>query len=85
MGTKTSMNQYKTNMNIGIVEKPYEFIQYSMDDATNVERIFLKRIDSINEILTKIYKIPKFTLYSFFNKINCFFYRIYWCLIMYFN
>lgn len=52
-----TMDSYKKNMEIALIQKTQEFIDYAMTDAVLLLEIFRRKVNSFNKIL-QIYKIP---------------------------
>lgn len=54
---KTSLDNYKTCMDLAIKEKPYEFLTYSLNDTLLLLKILDTKIEIYNTILKDVYKI----------------------------
>lgn len=64
---KDLMDFYKFDMRKAILEKPYEFLIYGMNDAYVLFKIIDVKIQSFNEIMVEVYNLPLECCFTWFN------------------
>ena len=67
MKNKKIMDEYKSTMSLGFQLEPDLFIEYAMDDVVSLEKIFLTRISTVNDIID--FLLPEHT-HSKYNVMN---------------